>query len=70
MKWLPALFLGAILGFVLPMFFGGQGGVWMSSWAKWGTIRPVAGSPGLLFSVPLFAGSAIALRMFFNWHSR
>ena len=70
MKWLPALFMGAILGFVLPMFFGGQGGVWMTSWAKWGTIRPVAGSPGLLFSVPTFACSAIALRMFFNWHSR
>jgi hypothetical protein len=69
-RWLPALLLGAILGFVLPMFFGGAGGVWMTTWTKWGTIRPVAGSPGLLFSVPLFVGSAIALRMFFNWHSR
>jgi hypothetical protein len=68
MKWFSALLLGAILGFVLPMFFGGQGGVWMAGWTKWGTIRPVAGSPGLLFSVPLFVCSAIAFRMFFNWH--
>ena len=68
MKWLSALFLGAILGFVLPLFFGGQGGVWMHSFAGWGTIRPLEGSPGLLFSVPLFLGSALALRMFFNWH--
>ena len=59
MKWFPALFLGAILGFVLPMFFGGQGGVWMTSWAKWGTIRPVAGSPG-----PAVLGSA------FRWAPR
>jgi hypothetical protein len=70
MKWLPALFLGAILGFVLPLLFGGQAGVWMHSWTKWGTIRPLAGSPGLLFSIPLFLGSALALRLFFNWHGR
>jgi hypothetical protein len=69
-KWLPALFLGAILAFVLPLIFGGQGGFWMTSWTKWGTVRPVSGSPGLLFSVPLFLGSALALRLFFNWHSR
>jgi hypothetical protein len=68
MKWVTALFLGAILGFVLPLALGGQGGAWMGSFASWGTIRPVAGSPGLLFSIPLFIGSAIALRMFFNWH--
>ena len=68
MKWVTALALGAILGFVLPMAFGGQSGVWMNSWAKWGTIRPHAGSPGLLFSVPLFLGSALAFRLFFNWH--
>jgi ethanolamine transporter EutH len=70
MKWLPALFIGAILGFVLPMALGGQAGVWMNSWAKWGTIRPVEGSPGLLFSIPVALGSALALRLFFNWHSR
>ena len=68
MKWLSALALGAILAFVLPMAFGGQHGVWMNSFAKWGTIRPHAGSPGLLFSVPLFLGSAVAFRLFFNWH--
>jgi hypothetical protein len=70
MKLLPALFLGAILGFLLPLLFGGQAGFWMNSWTKWGTIRPLAGSPGLLFSIPLFLGSAFALRLFFNWHSR
>ncbi len=70
MKWVTALILGAILGFVLPQFFGGQNGLWMNSWLKWGTIRPHAGSPGLLFSIPFFLGSAIALRMVFNWHTR
>jgi hypothetical protein len=68
MRWLTALLLGAILGFVLPLAFGGPSGVWMSSWAGWGTIRPHAGSPGLLFSIPLFLGSAVAFRLFFNWH--
>jgi hypothetical protein len=68
MKWLTALALGAVLGFVLPMAFGGQYGVWMNSFAKWGTIRPHAGSPGLLFSIPLFLLSAVAFRLFFNWH--
>ena len=68
MKWFTALILGAILGFILPLALGGQHGVWMGSWASWGTIRPLAGSPGLLFSVPLFLGSAIAFRLFFNWH--
>ena len=68
MKWLPALLLGAILGFVLPQFFGGASGVWMNSWAQWGTVRPHAGSPGLLFSIPVFLFSAVAFRLFFNWH--
>jgi hypothetical protein len=49
---------------------GGQHGAWMTNWTKWGTIHPLPGSPGLLFSVPLFLGSAIASRIFFNWHSR
>jgi hypothetical protein len=70
MRWLPALLLGAILAFVLPLAFGGIGGFWMTSWTKWGTVRPIAGSPGFLFSIPLFLGSAVALRLFFNWHSR
>ena len=68
MKWIPALFLGAIVAFVLPLFLGGQDGVWMNSWAKVWTVRPVPGSPGLLFSIPLFLGSALAFRLFFNWH--
>lgn len=68
MKWLTALFLGAILAFLFPMLLGGQDGVWMTSWTKWGTIRPIKGSPGLLFSVPFFIGTAIAFRLFFNWH--
>jgi len=68
MKWLTALAIGAILGFALPLFFGGQNGVWMHSFAGWGTVRPLEGSPGLLFSIPLWLLSAIAMRLFFNWH--
>ena len=68
MKWLSALLLGAILGFALPLIMGGQDGIWMTSWAKWGTVRPVPDSPGLLFSIPVALGSAVALRLFFNWH--
>jgi len=40
----------------------------MDSWAGWGTIRPLAGSPGLLFSIPMFLGAALFLRLVFNWH--
>jgi len=68
MKWISALFLGAILGFGLPLFLGGRPGVWMHSWTKFGTISPIAGSPGFLFSIPLFLGAALAFRLFFNWH--
>ena len=70
MKWLTALALGAILGFALPLFFGGRSGIWLDSWAGWGTIRPIEGSPGLLFSIPVFIGAAVIFRVFFNWHSR
>ena len=70
MKWLTALALGAIVGFVIPLIMGGQFGVWMTSWISWGTVRPISGSPGVLFSIPLFLGSALAFRVFFNWHSR
>ena len=70
MKWITALIIGAVLGFTLPLAFGGQNGVWMNSVAKWGTIRPLAGSPGLLFSIPIFLLFAIGFRLFFNWHSR
>ena len=70
MKWLTAIILGGLLAFVLPMSLGGQDGVWMHSWTKWGTVRPLTGSPGFLFSIPLFLGAALAFRIFFNWHSR
>jgi hypothetical protein len=68
MKWLTALLIGAILAVTMPLALGGQDGAWMQSFAAWGTVRPFANSPGLLFSIPLFLGSALALRMFFNWH--
>jgi len=70
MKWISALLLGGILGFVMPTGLDMRSGVWMNSWAAWGTVHPHAGSPGLLFSWPLFLGSAIAFRMVFNWHTR
>jgi len=70
MKWITALILGAILGFVTPLVFGGREGVWAESFASAGTVAPFSNSPGLLFSIPVFALSAIAFRMFFNWHDR
>ena len=70
MKWISALILGAILGFVTPLVFGGREGVWAESFASAGTVAPFSNSPGLLFSIPIFALSAIAFRMFFNWHDR
>jgi len=70
MKWLTALTIGAILAFVLPTAFDGRAGNWMDSWAGWGTIRPLAGSPALLFSIPMFLGAALFLRLVFNWHAR
>ncbi len=69
MKWFTALIIGAILAFTLPMALGGSHGVWMTGWTKVGTIRPITGSPGFLFSIPVFLGSAFAFRLFFNWHS-
>jgi hypothetical protein len=70
MKWITALILGAILGCVLPTALNGGSGVWTDSWAGWGTIQPHAGSPGLLFSIPLALGAALAFRLAFNWHTR
>ena len=70
MKWFTALLIGAILAFVLPTVLDAQSGVWTDSWTGWGTIHPHAGSPGLLFSIPLFIGASIAFRLFFNWHDR
>jgi len=69
MKWLTAFLLGGLLAFVLPLSLGGQEGFWMDSWAGWGTVRPISGSPGFLFSIPIFIGSSIALHLFFNWHN-
>ncbi|WP_343343552.1 hypothetical protein WJT74_08140 [Sphingomicrobium sp. XHP0239] len=69
MKWTTAILLAAALAVVAPLFFGGAGGVWQQSAANWGTIRPFAHSPGLLFSIPLFLVAAFALRSFFEWHS-
>ena len=70
MKWFTALLIGAILGILLPTALDARQGVWMDSWAGWGTIHPHAGSPGLLLSLPIFLGSALVFRLFFNWHSR
>ena len=70
MKWVSALILGAVVAVILPLVLGGREGVWMNSFAAWGTIRPHAGSPGLLFSIPVFVGTALIFRAFFNWHSR
>ena len=70
MKWFTALLIGAILGILLPTALDAQSGVWTESWAGWGTIRPQGGSPGLLLSLPVFLGTALAFRLFFNWHSR
>ena len=70
MKWMTAIILGGLIAFILPLSLGGQDGAWMNSWAHWGTIHPVPGSPGFLFSIPLFVGAALAFRLFFNWHSR
>ena len=55
---------------MLPLALGGQHGVWMNSLGEMGNDPPARGVAGLLFSVPLFLVSAIAFRMFFNWHSR
>ena len=67
---LRALLLGAIIAIILPMLFGGPTGIWMNSWAGWGTIAPLESSPGLLFSIPFFVGSTILFWIFFNWHNR
>ncbi|HEX8842710.1 MAG TPA: hypothetical protein VF757_10490 [Sphingomicrobium sp.] len=71
MKFVTALAIGAIAGFILPMLLGGSyGDAWMKSFAAWGTVRPLANSPALLFSIPLFAIVTAALWKFFNWHNR
>ena len=71
MKLVTALAIGAIMGFILPMLLGGYyGGAWMKSFAGWGTVRPLANSPALLFSIPVFVIASAVLWKFFNWHSR
>jgi hypothetical protein len=70
MKWVTALAFGAIVGFVLPTALDARAGVWMDSWAGWGTVRPDTHSSSLLFSIPLFLGTALAFRLVFNWHNR
>ena len=68
MKWITALIIGAVLGTVLPTAVNGGEGKWMDSLGRVGTIRPLANSPGLLLSIPMLIGVAIAFRLFFNWH--
>jgi hypothetical protein len=70
MKWLTALAMGAIVGFVLPTALNGGEGVWTNSLFGGWTVRPLAGSPGLLFSIPLWLITAAGLRLAFNWHTR
>jgi hypothetical protein len=70
MKWMTALIVGLIVGTVLPTAMNGGEGKWIDSWAGWGTVHPHAGSPGLLLSIPLFIGTAVALRVLLNMHSR
>jgi hypothetical protein len=71
MKLITALAIGAITGFILPMLLGGYyGDVWMRSFAGWGTVRPLANSPALLFSIPVFVIVTVALWKFFDWHNR
>ncbi len=67
---LGAALLGMIAAIALPMIFGGRTGVWMNSFAAWGTIAPLSGSPGLLFSIPLFVGVTLFAWFFFNWSNR
>jgi hypothetical protein len=69
MKWLTALIIGVVFGFVLPTAMDLRSGVWLNNWTGWGTIHPHAGSPGLLFSIPVCVGVALVFRLFFNWHS-
>ncbi len=70
MDLLWALLLGAVAAVAVPMIFGGPTGVWATSAASWGTIAPLAGSPGLLFSLPIFVGVAFFAYLFFNWSNR
>lgn len=67
---LRALLLGAIAAVAVPMVFGGMTGFWGQNWVAWGTIQPVPGSPGLLFSIPVFAGIGFFCWLFLSWSDR
>jgi hypothetical protein len=70
MELLKAALLGLVAAIALPMVFGGRSGAWMDSFAAYGTIAPLAGSPGLIMSIPLFAGVTIFSYIFFGWSNR
>ena len=70
MGLLKAALLGLVAGFALPMVFGGPSGAWMQSFTAAGTISPLPGSPGLLLSIPVFAGVTVFSWLFFNWSNR
>ena len=65
-----AALLGLVAAVALPMVFGGPTGVWMNSFAAWGTVAPLAGSPGLIVSIPVFVGVTLFSWLFFNWSNR
>ena len=70
MDLLKAFLLGLVAAVALPMVFGGYTGAWMHSFAARGTIAPLAGSPGLLISLPVLAGVTLFAWLFFNWSNR
>ena len=67
MELLKAALLGLVAAVALPMVFGGPSGAWMNSFAAYGTIAPLAGSPGLLVSIPVLAGVTLFSWLFFGW---
>ena len=70
MDLIKAALLGIIAAIALPMIFGGPSGVWMTSQVALGTIAPLKGSPGLLFSLPVFGAVTVFTWFFFNWSNR
>ena len=71
MKWLTALFLGAILALRVAAGLRRPGRRLDEQLDEMGNHSPASRDrPACLFSIPLFLGSALAFRLFFNWHSR
>ena len=70
MELVKAALLGIVAAVALPMVFGGPTGVWLPSVAGWGTVAPLPGSPGLLFSIPLFVAVTLFSWLFFGWSNR